>query len=93
MVPKNLDNMRRETETGLHGPQEIQDEFMVSMQKLNTMLLEVRTQELEDFQRTLQKVNKDFSLLQQTEYWAYLTIAFILGVISGIGIMKTVLEK
>lgn len=93
MVPKNLDNMRRETETGLHDPQEIQDEFMVSMQKLNTMLLEVKTQELEDFQRTLQKFNKDFSLLQQMEYWAYLTIAFILGVISGIGIMKTVLEK
>ena len=85
--------MRRETETGLHDPQEIQDEFMVSMQKLNTMLLEVKTQELEDFQRTLQKFNKDFSLLQQMEYWAYLTIAFILGVISGIGIMKTVLEK
>ena len=93
MVPKNLDNMRRETEIGLHDPQEIQDEFMVSMQKLNTMLLEVKTQELEDFQGTLQKFNKDFSLLQSTEYWAYLTIAFILGVISGIGIMKTVLEK
>jgi phosphatidylglycerophosphatase A len=93
MVPKNLDTMRRETEIGLHDPQEIQDEFMVSMQKLTTMLLEVKTQELEDSQRTLQKFNKDFSLLQAMEYWAYLTIAFILGVISGIGIIKTVLEK
>lgn len=93
MVPKNLDNMRRETKTGLQGPQEIQDEFRVSMLKLNTMFLEVKKQELEDFQRTLQKFNKDFSLLQATEYCAYLTIAFILGVLSGIGIMKTVLEK
>lgn len=93
MVPKNLDNMRRETETGLHDPQEIQDEFMVSMQKLNTMFLEVKTRELEDFQRSLQKLNKDFSRLQKIECCAYLTIAFILGVISGIGIMKTVLEK
>ncbi len=93
MVPKNLDNMRRGTETGLHDQQEIQDEFMVSMQKLNTMFLEVKKQELEDFQRTLQKFNKDFSLLQATEYWAYLTIAFILGALSGIGIMKSILEK
>ena len=85
--------MCKDTETGLHDPQEIQDEFRVSMLKLNTMLLEVKTQELEDFQRVLQKFNKDFSRLQNLECWAYLTIAFILGVISGIGIMKTVLEK
>lgn len=92
-MPKNLDNTHRDTEIGLHDPQEIQDEFRVSMLKLNTMFLEVKKQEREDFQRVLQKFNKDFSRLQNLERWAYLTIAFILGVISGIGIMKTVLEK
>lgn len=92
-MPKNLDSTCRDTETELHDPQEIQDEFRVSMLKLNTMFLEVKKQELEDFQRTLQKFNKDFSLLQTTEYWAYLTIAFILGVLSGIGIVKAILEK
>ena len=92
MVSKNLDSTHRETETE-HDPQEIKDEFMVSMLKLNTMFLEVKRQELEDFQRTLQKSYKDFSRLQQLEYLVYLTIAFILGVLSGIGIMKSILEK
>lgn len=89
-MPKNLDSTCRDTETGMHDPQEIQDELRTSMLKLNTMFLEVKTQELADFQRTLQKFNKDFSLLQAAEYWAYLTIAFILGVLSGIGIMKSI---
>ena len=93
MLSKNLDNMHRETETGLHDPQEIQDEFMISMLKLNNMFLEVKMQELEGFQCALQKFNKDFSRLQKIECCAYLTIAFILGVLSGIGIMKTILEK
>lgn len=92
-MPKNLYNTHGETETKLHDSQEIQDEFMASMLKLNNMFLEVRTQELEDFQRTLRKFNKDFSYFSQAEYWMYLTIAFILGVFSGIGIMKAILIK
>lgn len=92
-MSKNLDSTRKDTETGLHNPQEIQDEFMVAMSKLNTMFLEVKTRELEDFQRSLQKLNKDFSRLQEIECCAYLTTAFILGVLSGMGIMKIILEK
>lgn len=92
-MPKNLDNTHRDPETGLHNPQEIQDEFRVAMLKLNTMFLEVKTRELEGFQRSLQKLNKDFSRLQKIECCAYLTTAFVLGVLSGVGIMKIILEK
>lgn len=88
-MSKNLDSIPGETETRLRDQQEIQDEFMISMLKLNNMFLEVKTKELEDFQHVLQKFDKDFSRLQRIEYCAWLTIAFVLGVLSGVGIMKS----